>query len=56
MVTGRPSQRTPRRPLFEAGAEQVVLYTDLANRTSNKIYQAIGYLPDHDFEEHSFIG
>lgn len=36
------------------GAEQVALYTDLANPTSNSIYQAIGYRPDHDAEERSF--
>jgi GNAT superfamily N-acetyltransferase len=35
-------------------AEHVVLYTDLANPTSNSIYQAIGYRPDHDAEERSF--
>ncbi len=34
-----------------AGAEHVVLYTDLANPTSNSIYRAIGYRPDHDAEE-----
>jgi predicted GNAT family acetyltransferase len=38
-----------------AGAQHVVLYTDLANPTSNSIYQAIGYRPDHDAEERSFI-
>ena len=37
-----------------AGAEHVALYTDLANPTSNSIYQAIGYRPDHDAEERSF--
>jgi predicted GNAT family acetyltransferase len=37
-----------------AGAEQVALYTDLANPTSNSVYQAIGYRPDHDAEERSF--
>jgi len=26
----------------------VVLFTDLANPTSNKIYQQLGYLPKHD--------
>jgi predicted GNAT family acetyltransferase len=36
------------------GAEHVVLYTDLANPTSNSIYQAIGYRPDHDAEERVF--
>lgn len=37
-----------------AGAAHVVLYTDLANPTSNSIYQAIGYRPDHDAEERTF--
>ena len=36
------------------GAKHVALYTDLANPTSNSIYQAIGYRPDHDAEERSF--
>lgn len=37
-----------------AGAEHVVLYTDLANPISNSIYQAIGYRPHHDAEERVF--
>ena len=37
-----------------AGARHVVLYTDLANPTSNSLYQAIGYVPDHDAEERLF--
>jgi RimJ/RimL family protein N-acetyltransferase len=37
-----------------AGADHVVLYTDLANQTSNAIYKAIGYRPDHDAEERIF--
>jgi predicted GNAT family acetyltransferase len=36
------------------GARHVVLYTDLANPTSNAIYQSIGYEPDHDAEERTF--
>jgi RimJ/RimL family protein N-acetyltransferase len=36
------------------GAQHVVLYTDLANPTSNSIYQAIGFRPDHEAEERSF--
>ena len=40
---------------LSAGAEQVVLYTDLANPTSNSIYQKIGFVPDHDAEERAFI-
>jgi predicted GNAT family acetyltransferase len=37
------------------GAAHVVLYTDLANPTSNSIYQKIGFVPDHDAEERAFI-
>ncbi len=40
---------------LEAGAAQVALYADLANPTSNSIYQGIGYLPDHDAEERRFV-
>jgi len=39
----------------DAGAVQVVLYTDLSNPTSNAIYQTIGYQPDHDAEERAFL-
>jgi predicted GNAT family acetyltransferase len=42
------------RAALESGAERVVLYTDLANPTSNAIYQHIGYVPDHDAEERGF--
>lgn len=38
----------------DRGAKHVVLYTDLANPTSNAIYQTIGYRADHDAEERSF--
>ena len=34
--------------LLKAGAEEVVLYTDLANPVSNSIYQRIGYRPVED--------
>ena len=40
---------------LSAGAAHVVLYTDLSNPTSNGIYQAIGYRPDHDAEERAFL-
>jgi predicted GNAT family acetyltransferase len=33
----------------ERGAEHVLLFTDLANRTSNALYQRIGYRPVADF-------
>jgi len=34
--------------LLQAGAEEVLLYTDLANPVSNSIYQRIGYRPVED--------
>jgi GNAT superfamily N-acetyltransferase len=34
--------------LLDAGAEDVLLYTDLANPVSNSIYQRIGYRPVED--------
>jgi predicted GNAT family acetyltransferase len=36
------------------GAAEVVLYTNLSNPTSNAIYQAIGYVADHDAEQRIF--
>jgi predicted GNAT family acetyltransferase len=39
---------------LSAGADYAVLYTDLANPTSNSIYQSIGYKPEHDAEERAF--
>lgn len=42
-VTAAASQRAR-----EAGAKEVLLYTDLANPTSNSIYQQIGYRPVED--------
>ena len=35
---------------LHAGAAGVVLFTDLANPTSNEIYQRLGYLPLHDHQ------
>ncbi len=49
-VTAHASQAA-----LDGGAAQVVLYTDLANPTSNAIYQSIGYIPDHDAEERRFV-
>lgn len=37
--------------LLRSGASDVVLFTDLGNPTSNKIYQQIGYQPVRDFVE-----
>ena len=49
-VTAAATQAT-----LVAGATHVVLYTDLANPTSNSIYQAIGYLADHDAEDRQLV-
>ena len=39
---------------IDGGADDVVLYTDRSNPTSNSIYQDIGYVADHDAEEREF--
>jgi predicted GNAT family acetyltransferase len=44
---------TSRRAL-EQGACQCLLFTDLANPTSNKIYADVGYRRFADWEEHAF--
>ncbi len=41
--------------LLDAGWEFCALFTDLANPTSNDIYQRIGYRPVCDFNEYDFI-
>lgn len=40
--------------MFDAGRTFCFLFTDLANPTSNKIYQAIGYEPVTDVDEYAF--
>lgn len=42
--------------LLAQGYRQCVLFTDLANPTSNKIYQAIGYEPVCDWSHYRFQG
>ena len=44
------------RRLLDGGASRCVLFTDLANPTSNRIYAEIGYRRFADWEEHSFAG
>ncbi len=39
---------------LDAGREFVFLFTDLANPTANRIYQAIGYEPVIDIDEYAF--
>jgi uncharacterized protein len=42
--------------LLDAGWEFCALFTDLANPTSNSIYQRLGYRPVADFDEYIFGG
>lgn len=43
------------RAALEAGATEVVLFTDLANPVSNALYQKLGYVPVRDFAELQFF-
>jgi predicted GNAT family acetyltransferase len=40
--------------ILDSGADFCVLFTDLANPTSNHIYQEVGYRPLCDFVEYNF--
>ncbi|MFC9507748.1 GNAT family N-acetyltransferase [Streptomyces sp. NPDC057002] len=42
------------RTALASGAQEVLLFTDLANSTSNGLYQRIGYRPVADFEVYDF--
>jgi predicted GNAT family acetyltransferase len=42
------------RAARDAGADEVLLFTDLANPTSNGLYQRIGYRPVADFAAYDF--
>ncbi|MEV0259558.1 GNAT family N-acetyltransferase [Streptomyces sp. NPDC050732] len=42
------------RAALDAGADEVLLFTDLANPTSNGLYQRIGYRPVGDFAQWDF--
>lgn len=42
--------------LLDEGYRWCTLFTDLANPTSNSIYQQIGYVPVCDFNEYHFLG
>ncbi|MGW2740882.1 GNAT family N-acetyltransferase [Streptomyces sp. NPDC001450] len=44
------------RAALESGTEQILLFTDLANRTSNGLYQRIGYRGVADFAVWEFEG
>jgi RimJ/RimL family protein N-acetyltransferase len=49
-VTAATSQRAR-----DAGARDVILFTDITNPTSNSIYQKIGYRPVYDSTELEFV-
>lgn len=42
------------RTALDRGADQVLLFTDLANPTSNALYQRLGYRPAADFTTYDF--
>ena len=42
------------RAAVAAGLQDVLLFTDLANPTSNGLYQRIGYRPVSDFATYDF--
>ncbi|WP_406194886.1 GNAT family N-acetyltransferase [Streptomyces europaeiscabiei] len=42
------------RAALDAGAKEVLLFADLANPTSNALYQRIGYVPVTDFAVYDF--
>lgn len=44
------------RAALAAGAQEVLLFTDLSNPTSNGLYQRIGYRPVADFAVYDFTG
>ncbi|MFF5886175.1 GNAT family N-acetyltransferase [Streptomyces sp. NPDC012589] len=44
------------RAVAADGAQEVLLFTDLANPTSNALYQRIGYRPVADFAVYDFTG
>ena len=41
--------------ILDSGKEFSALFTNLANPTSNNIYQKIGYIPCGDFDEVKFV-
>jgi predicted GNAT family acetyltransferase len=42
------------RRALAGGADTCMLFTDLSNPTSNKIYAEVGYTPAGSWEEHTF--
>lgn len=44
------------RAVLGSGVREVLLFTDLANQTSNSLYQRIGYRAVADFTAYDFRG
>lgn len=44
------------RAVLASGVREVLLFTDLANQTSNSLYQRIGYRAVADFAAYDFRG
>jgi predicted GNAT family acetyltransferase len=42
------------RRALAAGARRCVLFTDVDNPTSNRIYASVGFRPFEDWEDHRF--
>lgn len=42
------------RAASAAGADEVLLFTDVDNSTSNALYQRLGYRPVRDFTQYGF--
>ena len=52
---GGGHRQQPTATAGEKGADQVVLYTDVGNPTSDSISQSIGFVVDHEAEERRFV-
>ena len=53
-ATRPPASPPTSRRLLDAGASRCLLFTDLDNPTSNKIYREVGYRRFADWEHHRF--
>jgi predicted GNAT family acetyltransferase len=57
VATATPATSWPRcsQAQLDAGRRFVFLFTDVANPTSNRIYQDVGYEPVIDFDRIDFV-
>jgi predicted GNAT family acetyltransferase len=51
---GAAATATVTRAALDDGVEEILLYTDLANPTSNRLYARLGYKPVEDSVSLSF--